>query len=94
MTGAPMPIGADSVVPVENTDADWSAGQSPVDVTVRIAATAGGSVRKRGENVARSQTVLRAGHAARRGCGHARFAWVKQGDGRAPAPRRNPHQRG
>lgn len=65
MTGAPMPVGADSVVPVENTDADWSAGQSPVDVTVRIAATAGGSVRKRGENVARSQTVLRAGHMLR-----------------------------
>lgn len=44
MTGAPMPVGADSVVPVENTDADWSAGQSPVDVTVRIAATAAAAI--------------------------------------------------
>ncbi|MBK9122983.1 MAG: molybdopterin molybdotransferase MoeA [Chloroflexi bacterium] len=65
MTGAPLPDGADSVVPVEDTDADWRGGQSPATITVRIAATTGGNVRKRGENVARGQTVLRAGHRLR-----------------------------
>lgn len=65
MTGAPMPEGADSIVPVENTDADWRDGHSPLSVTVRKAATVGANVRLRGENVARGQTVLRAGTVLR-----------------------------
>jgi molybdopterin molybdotransferase len=55
MTGAPLPTGADAVVPVEWTDAG-------VDrVEIRQAPSAGQYVRPIGEDVRRGETVLREG---------------------------------
>lgn len=55
MTGAPLPKGADAVVPLELTDehADW--------VRVRTDVQSGSSVRRASEDVAAGDTVLRAG---------------------------------
>jgi molybdopterin molybdotransferase len=55
MTGAPMPVGADAVVPVERTDGGTD------HVTISGAVDAGAYVRREGEDVARGQVVLRAG---------------------------------
>jgi molybdenum cofactor synthesis domain-containing protein len=55
MTGAPMPAGADAIVPVEWTDGGTA------KVTIRKAATAGNYVRRSGEDVTVGQTVLPAG---------------------------------
>jgi molybdopterin molybdotransferase len=59
MTGAPLPPGATTVVPVESTDADFStsAGQ----VQIRAATRDGQHIRRAGEDVAAGTTVLRAG---------------------------------
>ncbi len=56
MTGAPVPAGADAVVPVEATDAGI-----PV-VEIRSAPKPGQHIRKAGEDVAAGTTVLRAAH--------------------------------
>lgn len=64
MTGAPMPKGADAVVPVEDTNADWSKGDStPPDKTVSIkrSVKTGDYVRPIGEDIQQGETVLRAG---------------------------------
>lgn len=64
MTGAAMPEGADAVVPVEQTDANWRAG---VDIAlsdqVRIfrSVNPGSNVRPAGEDVHTGQLVLDAG---------------------------------
>lgn len=55
MTGAPMPAGADAVVPVEATDAGVET------VTIYADATAGRHIRHAGGDVAAGATVLRAG---------------------------------
>ena len=55
MTGAPMPYGADAVVPVEQTDAGM-----PV-VTVVEPVRVGGSVRRAGDDVHQGAVVLKAG---------------------------------
>ena len=55
MTGAPLPDGADAVVPVEATDG----GSDRVEV--RLAAEAGRHVRRRGEDVREGDLLLRAG---------------------------------
>jgi molybdopterin molybdotransferase len=55
MTGAPVPAGADAVVPVEWTDGGTS------EVLIRQAPTAGAYLRRAGEDVRAGQTVLRAG---------------------------------
>jgi molybdenum cofactor synthesis domain-containing protein len=55
MTGAPMPAGADAIVPVEWTDGGTA------KVTIRRAATAGHYIRRSGEDVTRGQTVLESG---------------------------------
>ena len=55
MTGAPVPTGADTVVPVERTDA----GREVVTVLEPVAT--GANVRRRGEDVAAGTVVLRAG---------------------------------
>jgi molybdopterin molybdotransferase len=57
MTGAPMPTGADSVVPVELTDG------GTVRVKVRSAVATGRHVRRAGEDVQAGDTVLPAGTA-------------------------------
>jgi molybdopterin molybdotransferase len=55
MTGAPLPAGADAVVPVESTDAGVSV------VAIRAAARTGQHIRRAGEDVTVGTTVLRAG---------------------------------
>lgn len=55
MTGAPMPGGADAVVPVESSDGGTTA------VALTRAVDAGAYVRRRGEDVAEGSVVMRAG---------------------------------
>jgi molybdopterin molybdotransferase len=69
MTGAPMPPGADAVVPVEQTDSPperFQPGQAaPKAVQVYAAAAPGAYVRSAGEDVRAGQVVLRAGRHLR-----------------------------
>ncbi|RBQ13939.1 molybdopterin molybdenumtransferase MoeA [Spongiactinospora rosea] len=55
MTGAPMPAGADAVVPVEWTDGGKTA------VAITRSAPAGHAIRRAGEDVPKGEVVLRAG---------------------------------
>lgn len=55
MTGAPMPAGADAIVPVELTDAGVAR------VSVRAPIREGAHLRRRGEDVAEGDVVLKAG---------------------------------
>ncbi|GFG73451.1 molybdopterin molybdotransferase MoeA [Mycobacterium botniense] len=55
MTGAPLPVGATAVVPVEDTD-----GRTDT-VSIRVPAAAGRHIRHAGEDVPAGTTVLRAG---------------------------------
>lgn len=55
MTGAPLPHGADAVVPFEDTD------RGARQVTIRRAPSAGQSIRRTGGDVTAGQTVLPAG---------------------------------
>ncbi|WP_345441183.1 molybdotransferase-like divisome protein Glp [Actinoallomurus vinaceus] len=55
MTGAPLPGGADAIVPVEWTDGGTA------KVTIRRSATPGHYIRRAGEDVTAGQTVLPAG---------------------------------
>ena len=73
MTGAPIPPGADAVVPFEETDEyDWTTAdakyqvgawqQTPREVVrIDVAAALGANVRDAGEDVREGETVLRAG---------------------------------
>ncbi|WP_304113910.1 gephyrin-like molybdotransferase Glp [Mycolicibacterium bacteremicum] len=63
MTGAPLPPGATSVVPVEATDADFAAPAPPAGqrVAIRTATSEGQHIRRAGEDVAIGTTVLRTG---------------------------------
>lgn len=73
MTGAPIPPGADAVVPFEETDEyDWTKAdakyqqgawqQAPRDrVRIDVAAAVGANVREAGEDVRAGEVVLRAG---------------------------------
>lgn len=68
MTGAPMPDGADAVVPVEQTDSDWSKHENtplPEKAQIYQAAAAGQAVRPVGQNIQYGQTVLQAHHTLR-----------------------------
>lgn len=55
MTGAPVPAGADAIVPVEATDGGTA------KVTIRQAAEPGRYIRRSGEDVTAGQTVMEAG---------------------------------
>ena len=57
MTGAPLPEGADAIVPVEWTGG-WAEGRT---VSVRRKADSGAYVRRAGEDVTLDEVVLRAG---------------------------------
>ena len=64
MTGAPVPAGATAVIPVEDTDDDWSKGEdSPLPAEVRIyrQLDRGENIRRAGENIAAGATVMAAG---------------------------------
>ncbi len=69
MTGAPMPPGADAVVPFEETDEPLrGVGEAPSKgATVRVfkAAASAANVRFRGEDVTAGQVVIPAGRVAR-----------------------------
>ncbi len=67
MTGAPMPEGADAVVPVENTDFDnRDAGTPPPNfVSIQKAARPGENVRRRGMDIHAGDIVLQTGRLLR-----------------------------
>jgi molybdopterin molybdotransferase len=59
MTGAPMPLGSDAVVPFEQTD------QGRPQVRIYRAVRAGDHVRQAGEDIRQGQLLLPAGHVVR-----------------------------
>jgi molybdopterin molybdotransferase len=68
MTGAPMPNGADAVIPVEQTDDRWTSdGTAPLpgQVAVFRPARPWDHVRPAGEDISAGQTILRAGTVLR-----------------------------
>ncbi|WP_162910012.1 molybdopterin molybdotransferase MoeA [Aggregatilinea lenta] len=68
MTGAPLPPGADAVVQVELTDAEWTRDDTADlagSVGIVSAADAGDNVRDAGEDLRQGQAVLRAGTVLR-----------------------------
>ena len=68
MTGAPVPRGADAVVQFENTDEEKRRTAAPGPITeigILCKVTAGGNIRRAGEDVARGATVLTRGTVIR-----------------------------
>jgi molybdopterin molybdotransferase len=67
MTGAPIPAGANAVIPVEETDFDQRTPGTPAPKTVTVykSLKAGDSVRPQGTDVQIGQPVLKAGHKLR-----------------------------
>lgn len=67
MTGAPMPVGADAVVPVEDTNERWRDEERPLPTHIQIsrAVQPGDYVRGIGEDIEAGQTVLQQGHILR-----------------------------
>jgi molybdopterin molybdotransferase len=67
MTGAPLPKGADAVIPVEETDFHERAPGTPAPKSVAIykSLRAGDYVRGQGTDVQTGQPVLKAGHRLR-----------------------------
>jgi len=67
MTGAPLPPGADAVVPVEWTDEPWTRDDRPLPERVRVfqAVSPQAHVRPAGEDIQRGETVLRRGSQLR-----------------------------
>ncbi len=67
MTGAPLPEGADAVVPVEDTDFNERAPGTPAPAQIQVfqPAEAGGFVRPRGMDARAGQVVLAKGHRLR-----------------------------
>jgi len=64
MTGAPIPPGANAVIPVEDTDADFSeldAAPLPPQVTLHKPINQGANIRRAGESIHEGQRVLEAG---------------------------------
>ena len=67
MTGAPVPDGADAVVPFEDTDEGERemGGQTPDEISVRVAVPSSGNVRPAGGDIAAGETVIKAGTVLR-----------------------------
>ncbi|MCB2178756.1 molybdopterin molybdotransferase MoeA [bacterium] len=65
MTGAPVPPGADAVIPVEKTNLDFSQPVTAQEVQVFSAAKPGDNVRLRGEYYAEGQLLIPAGKQIR-----------------------------
>lgn len=63
MTGAPLPPGADAVVPVEATDESWKQAERPLPERVHIFRPAApqAHIRPAGEDIRQGETVLRTG---------------------------------
>src|SRR5690625_954019 len=64
MTGAPLPQGADTVVPVELTDQEPGDHPLPAHVKINEAVTLGRHIRRAGENAAAGDAVLNQGMRA------------------------------
>lgn len=67
MTGAPMPDGTDTVVPVEETSEPWRDAERPLPDIIQIfrASGTGDYVRMPGEDILAGAVVLGAGHLVR-----------------------------
>ncbi len=67
MTGAPLPDGADAVIPVEDTNEAWRDRDRPLPELVKMysAVKMGDYVRHPGEDIVRGTAVLQAGHQLR-----------------------------
>ncbi len=67
MTGAPLPEGADAVIPVEDTDFNHreAGAPAPEQVTLLRAVRVGENVRPRGQDFARGAILLQGGHRLR-----------------------------
>ena len=67
MTGAPVPDGADAVVPFEDTDEGerGMGGQTPDEISVRIPVPPSGNIRPAGGDIAAGETVIEAGTVLR-----------------------------
>jgi molybdopterin molybdotransferase len=67
MTGAPLPEGADAVIPVEETDEPWRNPERPLPEHIGImrSVQAGDYIRLPGEDIEAGQEVLPAGHLIR-----------------------------
>lgn len=67
MTGAPLPDGADAIVPVEDTNEAWRGRERPLPTHIQIyrAVQPGDYVRHVGEDIQDGQVVLEAGHVLR-----------------------------
>lgn len=64
MTGAPIPAGATAVIPVEDTDDNWSKGEDrplPSEVRLYRSLARGENVRRAGENIKAGETIMKAG---------------------------------
>ena len=61
MTGAPIPPGADAVVPIEDTQSTWEDSCVGQSVTVLKPTSQGANIRRRGENIARGSKVIPSG---------------------------------
>ncbi len=61
LTGAPMPPGADTVVPVEDTDAPMGAAELPGHVSIRRPRPVGAHVRRAGGDLREGMALLDAG---------------------------------
>jgi molybdopterin molybdotransferase len=67
MTGAPLPPGADAVVPVEDTNEPWRSPERPLPewIEIRRAVQSGDYVRWPGEDIEAGQAILPAAHVIR-----------------------------
>ncbi|HMT20335.1 MAG TPA: molybdopterin molybdotransferase MoeA [Promineifilum sp.] len=67
MTGAPLPHGADAVVPVEDTDEPWRDANRPLPAYVSIGRSVkpGDYVRYPGEDIRAGETVISSGNVLR-----------------------------
>ena len=67
MTGAPMPEGADAVIPVEDTNEPWRDAERPLPDTILVKRSVklGDYVRHIGEDIQAGQEVIAPGHVIR-----------------------------
>lgn len=67
MTGAPLPPGADVVVPVEDTNEAWRNKERPLPAQIQVnrAVKPGDYIRHPGEDIEAGQTILEKGHILR-----------------------------
>jgi len=67
MTGAPLPRGADAVIPVEDTNEPWRDAERPLpeQIEIRRSVKVGDYVRHPGEDMVVGQEVLPAGYVIR-----------------------------